>query len=186
MRNLNNKGISRTALIVMILLLAVVIGVVVFGQFIEQSRATEAENIINLASAAQGRQLMTKGRYATTWKALDIAPIAPHLNKVGKYINQEGTVYLTKGGGFAKPNSGFKMYFEEVNRKTYLVAKRMNWRYDYTLVRPLGEETTYCVPSTGPKMPADKSFCKEFMAIEGNKELPQDPRTIEEEYNPYW
>ena len=53
MRNLNHKGISRTTLIVMILLLAVVIGVVVFGQFIEQSRATEAENIINLASAAQ-------------------------------------------------------------------------------------------------------------------------------------
>ncbi len=186
MKNLNNRGISRTTLIVIIVLVSIVVGVVVFGQFVEQSRATEAENIINLAAAAQGRQLMNKGRYATTWKALDIAPIAPHLTKVGKYINQEGTVYLTKGGGFTKPNSGFRMYFDEVRGKMYLIAQRINWRYDYTLVRPLGEETTYCVPSDGPKAPADKSFCKEFMAVEANKELPQDPRTIEEEYSPYW
>ena len=184
---LGHKGLSRKAIVLLVAIVSVVGVFLVFGQFIEQSRATETENIINLAVAAQERQLMHKGKYVMNWQALDVAPIAPHMKKVGKYVSSDGKIYLTNGkGDFATPAGGFKMYFEEKDNTYYLVAERYNWRYNYTFVRPIKSNKTICVPSTGPKAAADKSFCAEFMALEKKDNFPPDPRTIEKEVSPYW
>ena len=93
---------------------------------------------------------------------------------------------MTNGGGFDKPSSGFKMYFVEKNGRMFLVAERLNWRYAYTLLREMRTEKTICIPSLGPKAPADNSFCHEFMLIPSEKALPPDPRLQEETTSDSW
>jgi len=182
MRYFNHKGLSQPVILVLVLV-AIAIFTFVAGKFVEQSRATEAENLINLVASAQKRHQMNKGKFSTTWKPLDIGMISSHMNRVGQYISPDGTTYLTKGGGFENPNKGFKMYFQTVRGKFYVIAERIHWRYEYTLVRPVSEDKTYCLPSTGLKAKADEKLCKEFMGVD---ELPQDPRTLTSKTRNSW
>ena len=170
------KGFTLMEMMIVVLVIGILssIAIHVFDQFVERSRAADAENTIGLAAYAQGRQLMRKGHYTKKWTALDAAPLATYMDKTGDYVNVDGTIFLTKGGGVEKPRSGFKMYFEKRGTQWFIVADRVNWHYGYSLVRPLPEGKTHCVPSTDKK--ADMSFCLEYMDVDDEADLPPDPR----------
>lgn len=172
----NKKGFTLLEVLAAVLIIAVLTTVAwrVFDRFVERSRASDAENTIGLAAYAQNRQLMRKGRYTLLWTALDAAPLATYMDKTGDYINEEGTIFLNKGGGLENPRGGFKMYFEDIGDVFFLVADRINWRYTYTLVRPLKSTTTYCVPAAGSGV--DANFCEDFMGVESEEDIPEDPR----------
>jgi len=181
MFNKNKKGFTLLEMLVVVLVIGILtsISIYVFDRFVERSRAADAENTIGLAAYAQGRQLMRKGRYTQKWTALDAAPLATYMDKTGDYINEEGTIFLSKGGGVDHPRSGFKMYFEEKGDLYFIVAERVNWHYGYTLVKQLPEGRIYCVPSENKH--ADKAFCMEFMDVDNESDLPEDPRNLVEE-----
>ncbi|MBO7238781.1 MAG: prepilin-type N-terminal cleavage/methylation domain-containing protein [Elusimicrobiaceae bacterium] len=193
MFNKNKKGFTLLEILVVVLIIGILstIALRVFDRFVERSRAADAENTIGLAAYAQGHQLMRKGRYTNRWTGLDAAPLATYISKVGDYVNEDGTIYMTKGGGMENPRSGFKMYFQEIGNSFFIVADRVNWRYGYTLVRPLPEGRIYCIPSGTKKV--DEDFCTEYMEVDDVSQIPADPRIAaadlgdeeEEEYEDY-
>lgn len=173
---MNKKGFTLIEMLVTTLIIAILaaIGWMEYSRFIERTRASEADNTIGLAVYAQSRQLMRKGRYTMYWTSLDAAPLATYMDKTGDYVNEEGTIFLTKGGGFEDPRPGYRMYFEEAGGKYFVIAERINWRYAYTLVRPFTSTKTYCVPTEGNS--SDMDFCLDYMELESESELPEDPR----------
>ena len=110
------KGFTLLEILVAVLIIGILsaIALRVFDRFVERSRAADAENTIGLAAYAQGRQMMRKGRYTEKWTALDAAPLATYMDKTGDYVTEDGTIFLTKGGGVDNPRSGFKMYFQKL------------------------------------------------------------------------
>lgn len=172
----DKKGFTLMEMLATVLVIAILaaIAIMAYDRFIERTRATDAENTIGLAAYAQGRQLMRKGHYTLLWTALDAAPLATYMNKKGDYVSEDGKIFLTKGGGVEKPRGGFKMYFEEINGLYFIVAERVGWHYHYTLVRPLTEERTYCVPMHDDD--SDTTFCIDFMNVDTEEQLPPDPR----------
>ena len=176
---LKKKGFTLMEMIIAVLIVAILAGAAlrVFDRFVERSRASDADNTIGLAAYAQGRQLMRRGNYTTRWTALDAAPLATYMDKTGDYVNEEGTIFFTKGGGEEHPRGGFKMYFVKKGDGFFIVADRINWHYSYSLVRPLPQGRTYCVPGSSW---SDKSFCMEYMEVDDESEIPPDPRTLVE------
>ena len=174
----NKKGFTLIEILVVVLIIAILtaIGMMEYDRFVERARSAEADNIIGLVSYAQTRQMMRKGSYTNKWTALDAAPLAAYMDKTGDYINEEGTIFLTKGGGIENPRSGFEMYFENIEGSYFIVAHRIgSSNYGYTFVRPIEERKTYCVPSFKR---ADMDFCLEYMNVDDESELPADPRTL--------
>lgn len=172
----NHKGFTLIEILVTVLIIAILaaIGIMAYERFIERTRSADAENTIGLASYAQGRQLMRKGRYTLLWPSLDAAPLATYMDKKGDYVSEDGKIFWTKGGGADNPRNGFKMYFEDINGDFFIVAERVGgWGYSYTLVRPLKEERTYCVSSGSS---ADNTFCMDFMNVDTEADIPADPR----------
>lgn len=161
----------------MIIIAAAVVGLIVwyvFSNFVESSRVRDAERVMSAAAEAQSRHMMNRGRYTLSWVTLNALPLAPYVKQKGEYVSEDGTVFMNKGGGMTNPNNGFKMYFDEAyNGKVFIVAERVNSRYHYTLVRPLGEITVYCLPSSNP---LDEKFCMEYMHVNNVADLPEDPR----------
>lgn len=171
------KGFTIIEMIIVVVVLAIITtwAVRTYTRFIERTRAAEADNTIGLAATAQGRYLMRTGRYTPKWTNLDSPPLAAYLRQVGEYISTDHKYYFTRGGASAeKPKSGFKMYFEDVFGKYFVVAERTDWRYGYFLIRPLPGEKTYCVPMSQKQVDID--FCLDFMNVDSEAELPGDPR----------
>lgn len=170
------KGFTRTQTGLIVLVAVGLLGwaAVALDGLMERASAAEATNIMNLAAAAQGRQMMRKGRYSKIWSGLDAAQLATFLKKPKEYFDKRGQVLFTQGGGEQNPKSGFKVYFEEKNDRFFVVAERINWRYGYVLVQRLPEEQLYCLPVSGKR--ADINFCLDFMGVDRLEDLPADPR----------
>ncbi len=179
MFNSDRKGFSLMGIVIIVVVVLGAISFFVFGNFIESSRVTDVERLISAAVESQGRQLMRKGNYTKVWSALDASQLAPYVNKKGEYVSQDGKIFMSKGGGMDKPNNGFKMYFDEIDGEYFIVAERVNSLYTYTLVRPMKENTIYCLPKKGKK--PDVDFCKKYMDVSSAAALPADPRPIFEE-----
>ena len=157
-------------------LVAVVLAVAVwyvFSNFVESSRAKDAERIISAAIEAQNRYMMNRGRYTTSWVLLNALPLAPYIKQKGEYVSEDGTIFMNKGGGMASPNNGFKIYFDDSYDGFFIVAERVNSGYHYTLIRPLNEVITYCIPSQNS---LDEKFCMKYMNVSQKSDLPADPR----------
>lgn len=176
MKCLNSMGLSKRDLIIALVVAAGLLawGSTTIGKFIEHTRATEAENTINLAANAQGRQLMSRGYYAMKWNGMDLGPLSVRVKKVGDYLSRDGKTYFTRGGADTDNPRGFKIQFDDGRYGFFIVAKRINSRYSYELVRKLPEETVYCVPQRNEKL--DIAFCVDFMSVSDESQLPRDPR----------
>lgn len=176
MRQMYQKGFTLIEIVIAVVALIILSSwsVKTYSRFIERTRAAEVDNTINLATTAQGRYLMRYGRYSTKWTSLDAPQLSAYLKQVGEYVSPDGKYYITRGGGIDNPKSGYKIYFEEIFGKYFIVAERMHWRYGYTLVRPLPGDRTYCLPMT--KKQIDVDFCLDFMNVESEEQLPGDPR----------
>ena len=166
---------NKTMLFMLALVVVGAIVVYVFSNFVESSRLKDAERIISAAVEAQDKYMMSRGRYTTSWVSLNALPLAPYMKLKGDYVSEDGTIFMNKGGGMVNPNNGFKIYFDEIYDDFYLVAERVNGNYHYTLVRPLGKGTTYCIPS---KNSMDEKFCMKYMNVGQVSQLPADPRTF--------
>lgn len=176
MKYQNNRGLTGRGIVIILVVLAG-LSIWVFStveKFIEHTRATDAENTMNLAANAQGRQLMSKGYYVTKWTGMDLGPLSPRVKKVGDYVSRNGTTYFTRGGGENTTKSNFKIVFSDEAQGFFIVATRINSRYNYELVRKLPEDKVYCVPVSDDKRSVN--FCMDFMQVSSAEQLPRDPR----------
>lgn len=174
---MHKKGFTLIEMLVVVLVIAILsaIAIMQYTHFVERTRVGEAQNLIGLAIYAQERQMMRKGQYTEVWTSLDAAPLAAYMDKSGDFLSTDGTTFFTEGGGANAPRNGYAIHFESTPTRWFAVAQRVgSSTYQYTLVRPFDEDTTYCLPSAGNT--DDQNMCVDIMALDSVADLPSDPR----------
>lgn len=154
-----NKGFTLIELLVVVLIIGILAAMAMPQYFkaVERSRMTEAVTLLGNIAQAQQRKYLQINKYATNYRALDVAP---------KGAN--GSIYYTKGdpatgangNGFAVSLSGTAFTGGKVTAvREASGSASTNLQYKYTLSRWYASNDTQCdgTDDNGQALCAD--FC---------------------------
>ena len=160
----NQKGFTLIELLVVVLIIGILAAMAMPQYFkaVERSRMTEAVTLLGNIAQAQQRKYLQINKYASDYRALDVAPKGAC-----------GTIYYTKGNvttgaggnGFGVTiNGGAGVTFKQGKAvaKRYGGSATANLQYDYTLERYYANTGTSC-EGTGEN---GQALCADFCGIE--------------------
>ena len=179
-------GFTLLEMVVVVIIVGILasVAVVYYLGALERVRMTEVVTLIGTEISSQQRRYLTVHRYTKQWHMLDAQPSYVRLPKAdNEYANgEENTIFYTRGkDGDGNPRNGFAVYFEQIGAEWFMTADRNDSgdKYDYTLVRPFNDTTTYCIPKEGNER--SEVLCSDFMGVDDASLLPEDPRTAYQE-----
>lgn len=173
-------GFTLFELIIAVIITVILVSMAVayYEHAMENIRKADVVSLMGTEISAQDRYRITKHHYTHAWHNLDTAPIQvrkPSANN--PFANgMENTIFFTRGKKEdGEPRHGFQVYFENIGDSWYMTADRVgSTKYGYTLVRPFNTERIYCIPTK--QNDVSITICTDFMGVDSEEELPEDPR----------
>ena len=165
---MNKKGFTLIELLVVVLIIGILAAMALPAYFraVERSRISEAEILMGNVVQAQQRFKLRTGKYATNWKALDVAPAGATADASYCTKAPGQTTAANCGNGFLITLHGQDATLDaDGTNDAGVVATRVNnSQYGYKLGRYYEKDATvYCLASTAAATKDnDEALCIDF------------------------